>query len=205
MGNESKFKPRMCWAILFGACAMFFFVYGLPSTFKLARIVFIDGPRTKAWKTTKGKPTWTTKSSVSNTRKSGSGITVYYYCQYLYEVGGKRYEASQFQLGSSNPPRSMSKGGLTQLRERLEDGNGKVTVYYDPDSPSEAVLIAGATGSHVFWLFFWPIVYLMAFSAFGWTAHRHFRKPAEPDGSALSIDTRKPRTRQRTTRRNVAR
>ncbi len=87
-----------------------------------------------------------TRSEVVRVGKNSHGFEV----RYTYEVQGVAYESTRYRYaawGSSN------KGRVEDFARRFPVG-AQVPVFYDPESPGEAVLITGVDGMYLFLLMF---------------------------------------------------
>jgi hypothetical protein len=75
-----------------------------------------------------------------------------FYCPmiaYEYDVDGHHYMQNRLMMGS--PFRSSNRNAAQRWVDRYAEGS-TVTVYYNPDNPSEAVLVRKASGPvMVFW------------------------------------------------------
>jgi hypothetical protein len=86
--------------------------------------------------------------------------------KYRYTVAGQEYVAERYDFAS------MSASDSSYAQRAVSDNPpGKaVTVYYDPDKPSEAVLHLEAPGSNYFMLLFLQPFLLVGLAMIGWCA-----------------------------------
>jgi hypothetical protein len=103
--------------------------------------------------------------------------------RYEFQVDGKQYGGDRYCYAEM----SVNSSAWKKLAAELPVGT-RVTVYYDPDDPSESLLRPGLTGFHL-----WMIWFLTPFNAVlvgGWIFYRRACRPA--------FDPADPRTVSRT-------
>jgi Protein of unknown function (DUF3592) len=91
------------------------------------------------WPSTPGTITRSAIHQVANNKENQPETTYYPHIQYRYAVFGKGYTADRIAFGS---PSGGDQGQAQKIVDRYFTGK-TVTVYYDPDDPSVAVLNAG--------------------------------------------------------------
>ena len=123
-----------------------------------------------SWPTVEGRVTHVgvyreaRNTTTSSTRTRS--VSYRYSVKYAYDVNGKSYESDKYAMGSGN-----TAGRAPTHREAREEGRerfpiGKrVSVSYDPDDPSMAVLRPGASSDN--WGTYVPIILGLFFAALG--------------------------------------
>ena len=84
-------------------------------------------------------------SGVSSSTDGEGGTTYCLYVSYEYTVNGKTYDGDRVSYSTDNSCNSWSK----DADDDYPEGKG-ITVYYDPDNPSESVLEPGLSGIDFF-------------------------------------------------------
>ena len=102
-----------------------------------------DAAAVTKWPTTTG----TVLMSTLESRRTNNGRHAQYpVVLYSYQVGGRSYEGNRIapgpEVGGTGAPKRLAKYGT----------GTQVTVYYNPNDPSDAVL--ETTVSSIFWLWF---------------------------------------------------
>ncbi|WP_434391345.1 DUF3592 domain-containing protein [Melittangium boletus] len=87
-----------------------------------------------------------TRSEVVRAGKNSHGFAV----RYTYEVQGVAYESTRYRYAAWS---SSNKRRVEDFARRFPVG-ARVPVFYDPESPGEAVLITGVDGMYLFLLLF---------------------------------------------------
>jgi ribosomal protein L21E len=132
-------------------------------TLLMARAVRQQSMEAKDWKATSGQITsadFDTFEKLSTVDNVSHRITVNQpQIVYGYEVDGVAYQSNRVAFGAKTQSTSKRLVGGSLKRYRVGD---KVTVYYDPENPSEAVLERQA--KHMWILYFFAA--LFAFGAY---------------------------------------
>lgn len=116
-------------------------------------------------------------NSTGNTLNSR--VQYYVSVQYTYDVAGSPYVSSRYSLGEGDrasrlyPERSLAE---LEAAERFPAGS-PLTVYYDPESPSSAVLAAGWN-----WGTFVPLLLGLFFGGSGWFIYAIAKTAKVPSG-----------------------
>ena len=112
------------------------------ATIVWGRRLYRQGERTRRWPTVSGA---IAESGVVESQRhsgdSGEAIGYRLYIRYTYAVQGRSYESTRIALGPRRV--STSHAEVTRQAARYRVG-AAVTVRYDPDDPSSAVLQVGA-------------------------------------------------------------
>jgi len=122
------------------------------------------------WPSTIGTVSLSTLQEVVH-RKENETVVVYYpRIQYVYRVFGQAYTADRMAFGVAS---GISRGKAQQVLDDYPEGMD-LTVYYDPDEPSIAVLKVG----HV-WSAYLTVAAGMVFCAGGMLGLRAWRRRQE--------------------------
>ncbi|WNG62157.1 DUF3592 domain-containing protein [Archangium gephyra] len=88
--------------------------------------------------------------TITRSQVVSSDDTYGFEARYAYSVGGQAYEGSRSSHGEWS---SSNRGRVEDLARRFPVG-ASVPVFYDPESPGDAVLITGVDGMYLFLLLF---------------------------------------------------
>ncbi len=98
----------------------------------------------QGWPSTTGQVTLAEVKTSANTDDDGNTTYQYYPgVQYDYQVGGQTYNGKRLSFGGIVASSSQAK--VAEDLKKYPVG-GEVAVYYNPESPSEAVLVREAGG-----------------------------------------------------------
>ena len=103
------------------------------------------GDATHSWLSVQGKIT--VASSVDKRQSSGSQSSTwsyYPYWEYEYTVAGQRFTSHQIREGEGSRGHNTREAADQAAVSRFPVGT-QVTVFYDPEDPSSAVLFRGAS------------------------------------------------------------
>lgn len=93
----------------------------------------------KQWPTAKGKVVLTAIEGPPSGVRSESDKCYTNRIRYRFEAQGSSYESEQMSIPKS--AQVMKSKEEARLTQRLYDYNSEVTVFYNPDNPSESVLV----------------------------------------------------------------
>ena len=102
-----------------------------------------------SWPSVEGRVAWTevkTEETRGTSKTRLSTIVEYYVSvQYKYEVEGETYFASRYSLGEGDRASDLysERSIAEEEATRLFPIESSLTVYYDPDNPSSAILAPG--------------------------------------------------------------
>jgi hypothetical protein len=129
----------------------------LPAPIRAIRVIGGQGEASMNWPSTKGKPKW----FIDRGRKVDnhpSPFSTKLSCTYTYDVSGKSYKNIEMYLGLYKIPADdvggydradlKSLGEAGAVGKNLEDKDGLVTVYYDPNDPACSALFQGTNNTH---------------------------------------------------------
>ncbi|OVE77865.1 hypothetical protein BVX99_01425 [bacterium F16] len=159
---------KLLWSLI--AIWLVFAVISFFVTKKYAVIVFSKAPQTNSWPSVKGVPSWEHHRSRSNSDQPGTENFTYTNCDYTYNVGGTTYTGDVFHWGETCPPGSgffLTHPERDEVKAKFEDKDGKVTVYYNPSDPSQAVLLRGINTEHIVYMLLWPF-FTLIYTGFAW-------------------------------------
>ena len=126
-----KTKLYFIGGLIFVAFAIFALIAGI---FRMRQM-----GQAATWPTTEGVVIKSELMGIEVGRKGAMKANVHY----AYTVGGQRYTGSIIRLGDMTPSRKSAQGAVLAKYPL----NKKVTVYYDPKSPRQAVLaVSGWVG-----------------------------------------------------------
>jgi len=110
-------------------------------------LTFVEAPNalnSNQWPEVKGQVTEHKIIERKRTKKTGEQITVYSAkIDYQYIVNGQEYQSNQIRLADRH------KKNITQMLNTTYAIGSPVTVYYNPQNPSNAVLQKGLTTGHI--------------------------------------------------------
>jgi hypothetical protein len=153
-----------------------------------AVLLFLNGlvlvPMARQWRARDFPATEGTVSS-SATRSYCAGIGIVGYSlvvQYEYAVGGTVYRGDRFRYDSSTKP------GVAEDEAKFWPKGRKITVYYNPRKPQDALLVPGIAGDEVL-----DLIKLTPFDAIGlsfvfwvWAAKRRLQnETVEPQNEIV--------------------
>jgi hypothetical protein len=129
-----------------GGAPVVAFAIGLPGiAIGLRRVVL--GLRSRRWPTTTGTVTGTGVDVRSSGGDEGGGTVYVPGLQYEYTTDGISYVSTRYGMSPDSEPSFDSRKKALSWTEDNYPVDGEVTVHYDPDRPSRAVLVPGASGS----------------------------------------------------------
>lgn len=120
------------------------------------RSIFL-GRKSQSWPTTPGTVLYTGMETYQSRDEDGSLSTTYgATIQYSYEVGGTTFQSNRRTF---TEVKTSSRRRVAQILERYPQGSA-VSVYYDPNDPSNCVLETGVGWSGYLFLALGGIIFL---------------------------------------------
>lgn len=127
--------------------------FGLGAAFTLCGTIaavisfdaYRDGEETQSWTATSGRVLSSTVDEKRRTTSDGPRVTYAPVVRYEYTVEGVRYEGSRIRARNARGDAEWA----NERADRFPQG-AETTVYYDPDSPEDAVLLRGSESDVVY-------------------------------------------------------
>lgn len=171
-----KIKHRQLVSrIICGAFVGIIALWILPTVYR----GFRDGPRSTEWPMIEGT---ILEHRIVPLDRDGTDAELGVKLVYQYEVNGEKYSGSRINVANNE---IVFHGQLAQeLQLRCEEKfpkNGPIEIFYDPNQPSQAVLITGTVPSTYGQLLF--VIFIVAAYLFYLARSDRQRRRAHPDPS----------------------